>query len=84
MTSTADGDGGDSYGWINYRFIEAGEQSQQFNPVGGEERFWIGPEGGAFSYYFKPGAEPGLCELARPGRHRHRAIRHRGAGGPTG
>lgn len=57
MTSTADGDGGDSYGWINYRFIEAGEQSPQFNPVGGEERFWIGPEGGAFSYYFKPGAE---------------------------
>lgn len=34
MTSTADGDGGDSYGWINYRFIEAGEQSQQFNPGG--------------------------------------------------
>lgn len=57
MTSTADGDGGDSYGWINYRFIEAGEQNPQFNPVGGEERFWIGPEGGAFSYYFKPGAE---------------------------
>ena len=57
MTTTADGDGGDSYGWINYRFIESGERNPQFNPVGGEERFWIGPEGGAFSYYFKPGAE---------------------------
>lgn len=57
MTSTAGGDAGDSYGWINYRFIGAGQVSPQFNPVGGEERFWIGPEGGAFSYYFKPGAE---------------------------
>ena len=57
MTTTADGDGGDSYGWINYRFIESGERNPQFNPVGGEERFWIGPEGGAFSYYFRPGAE---------------------------
>lgn len=57
MTSTSDGDGGDSYGWINYRFVESGERNPQFNPVGGEERFWIGPEGGAFSYYFKPGDE---------------------------
>lgn len=57
MTSTAGGDGGNSYGWINYRFLEAGEWNTQFNPVGGEERFWIGPEGGAFSYYFKPGVE---------------------------
>lgn len=57
MTSTSDGDGGDSYGWINHRFVESGERNPQFNPVGGEERFWIGPEGGAFSYYFKPGDE---------------------------
>ena len=57
MTSTAGGDGGNSFGWINYRFLEAGEWNTQFNPVGGEERFWIGPEGGAFSYYFKPGVE---------------------------
>lgn len=57
MTSTAGGDEGNSFGWINYRFLEAGEWNTQFNPVGGEERFWIGPEGGAFSYYFKPGVE---------------------------
>jgi hypothetical protein len=24
---------------------------------GGKERFWIGPEGGPFSWYFKPGVE---------------------------
>ena len=57
MTSTADGDKGTSYGWINYRFIEAGQKSNQFNPYGGEERFWLGPEGGPFSLYFEPGAE---------------------------
>ncbi|MDR0891657.1 MAG: hypothetical protein LBN24_03495 [Mediterranea sp.] len=57
MTSTADGDAGNSFGWINYRFVRAGKKSDQFNPIGGEERFWIGPEGGANSYYFKKGAE---------------------------
>ncbi len=57
MTSSAAGEAGDSYGWINYRFIESGERSAQFNPVGGEERFWLGPEGGAFSLYFAPGEE---------------------------
>jgi len=57
MTSTTGGDNGSSYGWINYKFIEAGEVSTFFNPFGGEERFWIGPEGGAFSWYFKKGAD---------------------------
>ena len=52
VTSSADGDEGDSYGWINYQLIESGEKSQQFNPVGGEERFWLGPEGGPYSLYF--------------------------------
>lgn len=57
MTSTAGGDAGNSYGWINYKFIDAGEVNPQFNPTGGEERFWIGPEGGKNSYYFKKGDE---------------------------
>lgn len=55
MTSSAAGDNGTSYGWINYRFIEKGERHPQFNPYGGEERFWFGPEGGPFSLYFKRG-----------------------------
>lgn len=55
MTSTSDGDIGNSYGWINYDFISSGEKKQQFNPVGGEERFWLGPEGGQFSLYFRAG-----------------------------
>ena len=57
MTSSASGENGDSFGWINYKFIEAGEVNPQFNPVGGEERFWIGPEGGPNSFYFKKGDE---------------------------
>lgn len=57
MTTSASGDEGDSYGWINYRFINEGKVNPQFNPVGGEERFWLGPEGGPFSLYFKEGAE---------------------------
>lgn len=55
MTSTANGDSGDSYGWINYELLRSGEVLQQFNPVGGEERLWIGPEGGQYSFYFAPG-----------------------------
>ena len=39
MTTTAAGDAGDSYGWLNYKLIGSGEVSPQFNPVGGEERF---------------------------------------------
>ncbi len=57
MTSSSNGSEGKSYGWINYDLIASGEVSLQFNPVGGEERFWLGPEGGPFSIYFAPGDE---------------------------
>jgi hypothetical protein len=57
MTSTTGRMQGISHGWINYGFIEAGKKDNQFNPFGGEERLWLGPEGGPFSVYFKPGAE---------------------------
>jgi hypothetical protein len=57
MTSTAGGDDGTSFGWINHSFIESGKQDPQINVYGGEERFWLGPEGGPYSIYFKPGDE---------------------------
>jgi hypothetical protein len=57
MTSTATGSEGNSYGWINYELIRSGEIKKQFNPVGGEERFWLGPEGGPFALYFPPGKD---------------------------
>jgi hypothetical protein len=57
MTSTVGGNEGASFGWINYKFIDAAKVSSQFNPFGGEERLWLGPEGGPFSIYFKKGIE---------------------------
>lgn len=55
LTSTAAGDSGISFGWINYELISSGQKKKQFNPVGGEERFWLGPEGGQYSIYFQKG-----------------------------
>ena len=55
FTSTAAGDSGTSFGWINYNLLSSGEKKKQFNPVGGEERFWLGPEGGQYSLYFPKG-----------------------------
>ncbi|MBN1108826.1 MAG: hypothetical protein JXA55_08650 [Bacteroidales bacterium] len=57
MTSTAEGDGGFSYGWINHNLIALGEIQPHMNAFGGEERLWLGPEGGQFSIFFKKGDE---------------------------
>ena len=53
MTSTADGMDGMSFGWINHALISSKEITPHIYAVGGEERFWLGPEGGQFSIYFK-------------------------------
>jgi len=55
MTSTAEGDNGASFGWINRDLIASGEVLTHMNPYGGEDRFWLGPEGGQFSIYFAKG-----------------------------
>jgi hypothetical protein len=57
MTSTAAGDEGSSFGWINYDLIASGKKVEHIHAFGGEERFWLGPEGGQFSIYFKKGTE---------------------------
>jgi hypothetical protein len=57
MTSTADGNKGLSFGWVNHELIASGKPTEHINAFGGEERFWLGPEGGQFSIYFKKGAE---------------------------
>ncbi len=58
MTSTADGDSGTSFGWINYGQVTKGmDRGAQINVFGGEERFWLGPEGGQYSLFFSPGEE---------------------------
>lgn len=55
MTSTATGDAGASFGWINRELIASGKTVAHINAYGGEDRFWIGPEGGQFSVFFKKG-----------------------------
>jgi uncharacterized RmlC-like cupin family protein len=64
MTSTTGGDEGLSFGWLNYKLIEKGIREpdavkgtleEHIYVFGGEERFWLGPEGGQFAIFFKPG-----------------------------
>lgn len=66
MTSTYDSHDGPSFGWINRPVIERGFMSEEdakgkleehIYIFGGEERFWLGPEGGQYALYFKPGAK---------------------------
>ena len=65
MTSTFDEESGPSFGWINRPVISQGILSESerkgtlqehIHVFGGEERFWIGPEGGQYALFFKPGA----------------------------
>jgi hypothetical protein len=57
MTSTADGESGFSFGWINRALIASGKLAPHINAFGGEERLWLGPEGGQYSIFFKKGKE---------------------------
>lgn len=57
MTSTAEGNAGASFGWLNHELIASGKFTEHFSAFGGEERFWLGPEGGQFSIYFKKGVD---------------------------
>lgn len=55
MTSTVDAATGAGFGWINFDLIKADKQLPHITPYGGEERFWLGPEGGQFSIFFSNG-----------------------------
>ena len=54
MTSALEA-GGSSLGFINQSFIESGKTGTAFDNYGGEDRFWLGPEGGQYALYFAPG-----------------------------
>ena len=56
MTSTSGDLKGMSHGWVNREFIERGATDRHFNNYGGEDRFWLAPEGGPYSLFFAPGA----------------------------
>ncbi len=54
FTSTADGDKGQSFGWIHYKAF-TGPVDPHMNGYGGENRIWLGPEGGKYSLFFPKG-----------------------------
>lgn len=56
MTSSARGENGLSLGWLNRPLIAQDTFLPHITPVGGEERFWLGPEGGQYGLFFPPGA----------------------------
>ncbi len=56
FTSTATGSEGVSFGWINYKAFTA-SIDPHMNAYGGENRLWLGPEGGKFSLFFNPVTE---------------------------
>ena len=75
MTSTFDVKSGPSFGWINRPAIERGLLSdkeengkleEHIDIFGGEERFWLGPEGGQYALFFKPGSKFEFSQWATP------------------
>ena len=55
LTSTVGGDAAPSFGWLGRAAISSRARQPHMNVFGGEDRFWLGPEGGQFALYFKKG-----------------------------
>ena len=65
FTSTAGGDSGRSFGWVHYKAF-GGTPDAHMNAYGGEDRLWLGPEGGKFSLFFPPGAKMEFANWKTP------------------
>ena len=65
FTSTATGDTGRSFGWVNYKAFDA-PLNAHMNAYGGENRLWLGPEGGKFSLFFPPGSKMDFVNWKTP------------------
>ncbi len=55
MTSTTGAAPRHGLGWINYALIRSRQWQPHINAYGGEDRFWLGPEGGQFAIFFRQG-----------------------------
>ena len=75
MTSAVDMKEGAGFGWINRPVIEKGflpeedrkgQLEEHIYIFGGEERFWLGPEGGQYALFFKPGTEFEFADWTTP------------------
>src|SRR5689334_6635079 len=56
---------GSSFGWINYKAFDA-DPDPHMNAYGGENRIWLGPEGGPFSLFFARGFEMSFANWKIP------------------
>ncbi|HEX2874529.1 MAG TPA: DUF6786 family protein [Polyangiaceae bacterium] len=65
MTSAVSAAGA-SLGWVNRAQVSSGKTGLPFDNYGGEDRFWLGPEGGQFSVFFRPGAPFELSHWQTP------------------
>lgn len=74
MTSTAGGLDSPGFGWINPELVAAGVRpegerdglTRHIHVFGGEERFWLGPEGGPFALFFAPKVEQKFANWKTP------------------
>lgn len=68
MTSTADGPTAASFGYLHRPGIQAGARQPHMTVLGGEDRFWLGPEGGQYALYFPPGVafDPDHWQVPEP------------------
>jgi hypothetical protein len=56
MTSAMSGASARGFGWINEELVASRKLRPHINAFGGEDRLWLGPEGGQFSIFFAKGA----------------------------
>lgn len=70
FTSTAEGDTGKSFGWINYKAFDS-PVDPHMNAYGGEDRLWLGPEGGKFALFFKKNAKMEFANWETPAPFDH-------------
>lgn len=66
MTSSPTGGDGPSLGWVNRPFIQSAQRGTAFDNYGGEDRFWLGPEGGQFALWFQKGDPFDLAHWRTP------------------
>src|SRR3569833_1512494 len=71
FTSTADGASGKSVGWINYKTFDQEKLDEHMYAYGGEDRLWLGPEGGKFALFFKPGTKMAFPDWHTPAAFDH-------------
>jgi hypothetical protein len=64
LTSTTGG--GESFGWLNHGLIASGGGLPHCNNFGGEDRYWLGPEGGQYSIFFPGGSDFSFADWQTP------------------